>query len=768
MGNGFLLFMRGSIMRLFINLTFAVLALVLGASAQEKIDRDTVYTMSPVTTTAIYAMPRISPVTFSNVSRTDIQTQYSTQDVPALLSELPSVTFYSENGNAAGGYSYMTIRGFDQRRLSVMVNGVPQNDPEDQNVYWIDFPDLLGSTAALQVQRGAGSAFYGPPAIGGSVNLIAIPFQSKPGVTIESSTGFQEYGSSNTVALSTEKSSTTFNSGLVDNRYMFYGRLGNLSTDGYRDKSWDDINSYFFGVERIDQTMVTRIHLYGGPFTDGLVYNGLPKFYNSNLNLRRTNISYYELNTAQDSVTTAYLRRPQEAEQFSQPHFELLNDWKLTPTIKLNNTFFYIQGDGYYDYADQWADTSTLRLGSAYGIPATGNPANVLIRAYVGNKQWGWLPRLEIDQENGSLTVGAEIRIHRSVHWGKISYAEQLPADMDPEYRFYQYNGGKDIVSLYGHDLLKLDDKTTLMADIQFAYSRYLLYDEKFLDNSFSVPYFFVNPRFGFNYNADDRVNVYADLAYTSREPRLGDLYPADEAYYGSTPNFAADTVNGVVRYNFSKPLVKPEHLLDFELGCVFQDGHNQASVNFYWMEFNDELVKTGQLDVFGNPVLINADRSRHVGIEVQGQTDIAYGFSVNANAAISYNRIIHCSVIDSTSNGITYRHALDGNPTAGAPDYTANLHLSYSSGNSIASLNAKYVGSFYTDNTKNDLLKNDAYIVCDLSLQHTLGLGNGMRLKVRAEVRNLFDNLYTMYGEGDQFFPAAERNYVIGFSLQI
>ena len=744
------------------------MALVLGASAQEKIDRDTVYQLSPVTTTAIYAMPRISPVTFSNVNRTEIQTQYSTQDVPAMLSELPSVTFYSENGNGAGGYSYMTIRGFDQRRLSVMVNGIPQNDPEDQNVYWIDFPDLLGSTAAIQVQRGAGSAFYGPPAIGGSVNLIAIPFQSKPGVTFESSTGFQEYGSSNTVAVSTEKYSTTFNSGLVDNRYMFYGRLGNLSTDGYRDKSWDDINSYFFGVERIDETMVTRIHFYGGPFTDGLVYNGLPKFYNGNLNLRRTNYSYYELNTAQDSVTSAYLRRPQEAEQFLQPHFELLNDWKLTPTIKLNNTFFYIQGDGYYDYADQWADTAALRLGSAYGIPVTENPTNILIRAFVGDKQWGWLPRLEIDQDNGSLTVGAEIRVHRSVHWGEISYAEHLPTNMDPGYHFYQYNGGKDIASVYGHDLLKLDEKTTLMTDVQFAYSRYLLYDEKFLDNSFTVPYFFINPRFGVNYNANDRVNFYADLAYTSREPRLEDLYPADEAYYGPTPNFAADTVNGVVKYNFSEPLVKPEHLLDFELGCVFQDGHTQASVNFYWMEFNDELVETGQLDVFGNPVLINADRSRHVGIELQGQTDIANGFAVNANAAISYNRLIQCSVVDSTSSGITYRHTLDGNPIAGAPDYTANLHLSYGSGNSGASLNAKYVGSFYTDNTKNDLLKNDAYIVYDVSLQHTLDLGAGMHLKVRGEVRNLFDNLYTMYGEGNQFFPAAERNYVLGFSLQI
>ena len=78
----------------------------------------------------------------------------------------------------------LTLRGFEQQRLSVMVNGVPQNDPEDFSVYWIDFPDLLGSTTNIQVQRGAGSAFYGPPAIGGSVNLLAVPFQPKPSVTI--------------------------------------------------------------------------------------------------------------------------------------------------------------------------------------------------------------------------------------------------------------------------------------------------------------------------------------------------------------------------------------------------------------------------------------------------------------------------------------------------------------------------------------------------------------------------------------------------------
>ena len=104
-------------------------------AAQEKSDRDTVYLVAPVTVTATQATERLSPVTFSNIRRSDIVQQYTTQDAPALLSSLPSITFYSENGNASGGYSYINLRGFEQQRLSVMVNGVPQNDPEDFSVY---------------------------------------------------------------------------------------------------------------------------------------------------------------------------------------------------------------------------------------------------------------------------------------------------------------------------------------------------------------------------------------------------------------------------------------------------------------------------------------------------------------------------------------------------------------------------------------------------------------------------------------------------------
>ena len=87
-------------------------------------------------------------------------------------------------------------------------------------------------------------------------------------------------------------------------------------------------------------------------------------------------------------------------------------------------------------------------------------------------------------------------------------------------------------------------------------------------------------------------------------------------------------------------------------------------------------LLKAAAVDIFGEPVMGNADRTRHIGIELQCQKDLAFGFAISGNATISYNRLISYSVVDSSSNGIVYRHNLDGNPIAGSPDFMANLRL--------------------------------------------------------------------------------------------
>jgi len=251
-----------------------------------------------VTVVATRARQRLSPVTFSDIDKQRLQAEYTTQDIPEMLADLPSTSFYSESGNGTG-YNYLSIRGFDQRRISVLINGVPQNDPEDQNTYWVDFPDLLANVQSIQVQRGAGSAFYGPAAIGGSINIITNYFS--PQRLLKAQFGYGSYN--------TKKMSFSYNSGLFANHFVLFGRLSNIKTDGYREGAWINFWNYFLGAAYYDSRQNLRLHFYGGPIEDGLVYNGLPKFVNDNDVLRRKNFNYWEINEGGDSLIYFRTRR---------------------------------------------------------------------------------------------------------------------------------------------------------------------------------------------------------------------------------------------------------------------------------------------------------------------------------------------------------------------------------------------------------------------------------------------------------------------------
>ncbi|HUL44325.1 MAG TPA: TonB-dependent receptor [Bacteroidota bacterium] len=723
---------------------------------------DTTFLLPPVIVTPTMAKERETPATFSNLDKQQISDRYSVQDIPVLLSELPSMTTYSENGNGIG-YNYINLRGFDQRRLSVMVNGVPQNDPEDHDVYWIDFPDLLASTGEIQVQRGAGNDYYGPPAIGGSINLTTNPFTQQPGITLESDFGFQQFAdSSSSLPLNTKKFSASVSSGLVDQHYLLYGKLSRILSQGYRINSWVDLNSYFLGGVRIDKNMTTRLNFFGGPLTDGLSYNGLPKFVGDNPALRRQNLSDWGIDSTGANYSYRVQRRNQETESFSQPHFEILNDWHPSASMTISNTLFYYTGDGYYDYDASWADTSALRLGYRYGIPTDKNPANTLVRAFVGNSQWGWLPHVDIDHISGILTLGAEIRFHRSTHWGKISYAEDLPPNFDPDYHFYEYNGEKDMISVYGHESYHLQENLNLMTDLQFVYDRYGIKNEKYLGNTFSLPYYFLNPRVGINDNISREWNGYVSVAYTSHEPRLRNLYAAEDSYFGATPQFV-DTSAGLKHYDFTQPLKKPEQLLDLEIGAAYSTSSFHGTADVYWMEFTDELIENGQLDIFGEPITDNAERTRHIGVEIDGTALLDKNFSISGNITASVNRLVHYTTLNDTTP-IT----LDGNPVAGFPDWLGNLRLTYHDDAVTASILAKYVGAFYTDNYNNPLNRNDAYTVLNLEFLYRLPAFDGYDLTVRGDIQNLLNNLYFAEGQGNVFYPAAERNFLFGLTLHI
>lgn len=734
--------------------------------------RDTIYYLKPVIVVPTYAYERETPVTFSNLNQEQIQERHFVKDVPVILSELPSITFYSENGNGIG-YSYMYLRGFDQRRLSIMVNGIPQNDPEDHQVYWINMPDLLAYTQNVQVQRGAGSSFYGPPAIGGSINFITNPFTESPRISLTSGFGFQEFGAKEKIETNVRKYSASFSSGLIDKRYILTGNFSKIKSNGYREKSWADMNSYFIGAARFDQNMTTRIQLYGGPISDGLSYIGLPKYYNNNKTLRLSNYSYWEYDSTGKRVGYFTEQKPQALENFSQPHYEILHEWKLSPTLSFNNTFFYVHGEGFFDYDGDWVwydPTATSWFHTIIGYDSTFGVSkfpSLVLRGFVENNQWGWLPRIDIEHENGKFSLGAELRLHRSIHWGKIPFASEYPSPTyDPDSHFYEYNGKKDIFSLYGNEMYNLDEATTIMAQLQFVFNRYGIYNEKFLGNKFDMPYLFVNPRVGINRNFTDRLNGYLSLGYTSREPRLKNLYSAEDAWWGATPEFETTVKSGSMRYNFDKPIAQPEHLFNLEIGGGYIFDEGKLSTNLYWMEFNNELVKSGEIDIWGSSVLVNAKRTRHVGIEFEGRYNIFKNLDASGTMTLSTNRIINHSFFDKKDSII---RVLDGNPIAGFPDVLGNLRVSYGNGNRSISLLFKYVGHFYTDNLQNESNKVDSYTVVNLDAFLKLpDLFSNTELVLIGKVQNLMNNLYLASGEGKGFFPAAERNYWIGITANL
>jgi len=704
----------------------------------------------------------ITPLAFEKITRKEIEEKYTVQDIPQFLSEMPSTTFYSESGNGVG-YNYISIRGFDQRRISVAVNGIPQNEPEDQNVYWLDFPDLLASTEVIQVQRGSGSGVFGYPAIGGSINIITSAFSDKPKFDFSASLG----------SYNTRRYSASFSSGLIDNKYSIYAKFSRILSSGYRNLAYSKFNSYHLSAVRYDDNLTTQVNLYGGPVEDGLAYTGLPKFAVKDKTLRKANYSYWEADN--NLVTYATDRRPSEIENFSQPHYELLNELKINSNVTLNSAIFLITGSGFFDYDGSWADTTYFRLTQANGFNPSGNPGDALIRAQVDNVQYGWIPRVSIKHNGGELLIGGEFRRHRSVHWGSIKYADNIPAGVSEDFKYYYYEGSKDVINTFVHESYQLAPAVNLLAELQLAYHKYGIKNERFLNTKFDVDGLYLNPRAGINYKLSGNQNLFFSFARVTKEPRLKNYYDAAESSGGEVPQFEQ---NADGSYNFDNPLVKPEIMNDFEIGSSYNQRNLSVSLNLFYMIFDDEIVKNGKLDRFGQPITGNVDRTIHSGVEVSGNYKLVCGFEAFANATYSRNEIKDGRFYMDADNSID----LGGNRISGFPDFLANIGLSYNNYGLNVRLTARYVGEFYSDNYDNKLNeylekypgfvsysdnKNDAYFVADFAGSYEINMfGSLNSSKVFFQVNNIFDRLYSANAIGAEFFPAAERNFLAGIQL--
>ena len=175
-----------------------------------------------------------TPVAFTNIGKAELKKVNFGQDIPYLLSMTPSTLTTSDAG-AGIGYTTLRVRGTDGTRINITVNGIPMNDAESHNLFWVNMPDFSSSVKDMQVQRGAGTSTNGAGAFGASVNMQTEGPYMKPYAEFNGS-----YGSFNT-----HKETVKVGTGLLNNHWTFDARLSNIGTDGYIDRASVDLNSYY-------------------------------------------------------------------------------------------------------------------------------------------------------------------------------------------------------------------------------------------------------------------------------------------------------------------------------------------------------------------------------------------------------------------------------------------------------------------------------------------------------------------------------------------
>ncbi len=211
-----------------------------------------------VTVLADRARERETPVAFSDVEKKGLELRLGSRDIPMVLNTTPSV--YATEQGGGDGDARINVRGFNQRDVAIMFNGVPVNDMENGWLYWSDWSGVGDATSSIQIQRGLSATNLAVPSIGGTINIITDPTSQKAGIKYK-----QEFGSGDFL-----KSTIAASTGLIDGKYAFNAEVVRKTGNGLIDKTWTDSWVYYFGATyNINENNRIELYALGGPQDHG-------------------------------------------------------------------------------------------------------------------------------------------------------------------------------------------------------------------------------------------------------------------------------------------------------------------------------------------------------------------------------------------------------------------------------------------------------------------------------------------------------------------
>lgn len=700
-----------------------------------------------------------SPTTFSTLPKATIQKQNFGQDLPFILNWTPSLVTTSDAG-AGVGYTGLRIRGSDATRINVTINGIPLNDSEEQGVFWVDVPDIATSSQSIQIQRGVGTSTNGAGAFGASINLQTNTRNDNPYADIINS-----YGSFNT-----HRHTVGFGTGLK-NKFAFDARMSLIQSDGFIDRASSDLRSYYLaGGYYGNKTMVKAI-VFGGQEVTYQSWYGVPQ---SRLNndvpgmLETAAAEGWNAAQTQNLLTSGsrtfntYTYKDQ-VDHYQQDHYQLHVSHRFSDALTANAALHYTYGRGYYEEYKYDASLSDYGLAETVIGTDTIRSTDLVRRRWLNNHFYGVTYSLNYEKEKFNSVLGGAVNRYDGDHYGEIVWA-QVAQNIPKDYRYYFSNGDKRDFNIFWKNSYPFTARFSGFVDLQY---RRVDYKASGLENdrqnfAFDVHYNFFNPKLGLTYSLSPEQQLYTSYSVANREPVRGDFVDAPA---GSTPRF--------------------ETLRNLETGWRMRKNKFAVSVNYYLMNYKNQLVLTGKLNDVGAALRTNVDASYRTGIEIDGGIRFNRQFTWNANLTLSQNKIKDFTEVlyDYGANYDEYNEILRPHHKTDisfSPAVIAGSTFLYRPLSSLElGLLSKFVGKQFLDNTSDDTRRIDSYFINDLRLTYTLRPAFMTEVNLSLLANNVFDvksasNGYTWgyLGGGSEerqnyYYPQAGRNYMAMLTLR-
>ncbi len=466
-----------------------------------------------------------TPVAYTNMTTEEVSKGNTGQDLPYLIGLTSSVVETSEAGTGIGNTS-LRIRGTDGSRINITLDGIPLNDAESQQVFWVDLPDLASSVDNIQVQRGVGTSSNGAGAFGASVNILTINPGNEPFAEISTTAG----------SFNTLKNTVMAGTGLLSNRFAMQIRYSDLHSDGYVKRTGADNKSGLVsGVFKTGRSFIKANVILGEEHT-GISWWGVPA---EMLGIDRRYNPAGEY--TDESGTRKYYNN--ETDNYRQNHYQLIYSTILNPELTLHAALHYTHGKGYYE---EYREDQAF---SEYGIPSVTidtlviSSSDLIRRKWISNDFYGAVYSLSLKKRKADLVFGGSANIYDGDHYGKIIWM-QFAGNTDKDFQWYLNNGKKAETGIYGKVNYRFSERLTGFGDIQFRHISYKMngIDDDLKDLSQSHYFNFLNPKAGLFWSVTPKQNLYLSFSIAHREPTRADFKEA------SGDKEATPRAEGVVR----------------------------------------------------------------------------------------------------------------------------------------------------------------------------------------------------------------------------